>query len=192
MFDSVLLHYLTIYAPLGYLLIFVGLLFEGEFILFTAAFLTHRGVFDFGDMFLVVISSVLIGDMGWYFLGRKYLNGSFSFLNRWVEKFVKPFDDHLVSRPLRTILIVKFTYGFYRATLLRCGSLKISLKEFFKADLVASIFWIAIVGGLGYGTSSLFLFLRHYLKFAEVALFFGLILFFALSSFISRRSKRIL
>ena len=189
---SIFLHYLTIYAPLGYLLIFVGLLLEGELVLFTAAFLTYRGVFDFGPMFLVVISSVLLGDLGWYFLGRKYLNGSFSFLNRWVEKFAKPFDNHLRSRPSRTIFISKFAYGFHRSILVRSGSLKIPLKEFFKADIVASIFWIAIVGGLGYGTSSLFLFLRRYLKFAEVALFFGLILFFALSSFISRRSKKIL
>ncbi len=189
--SSLFLHYFTISAPLGYLLVFIGLLFEGEIVLFTAAFLIHQGVFDLGDMLLVVISAVLLGDTMWYF-GGSYLHINFPFLNHWLEKLGKPFDDHLKLHSLRTIFVSKFIYGFHRPILLRSGQLQIPFKEFFKADLIASFFWISIIGGLGYGTSTLFIFFKHYFRVAEVALLLGSIIFFYLLHLVSNRSKKIL
>lgn len=73
--DSFVLHYLTLWRPLGYLLTFLGLLFEGEAVIFTAAFLTHRGFFDGGDIFFVIIAGVITGDILWYLAGCVFLDG---------------------------------------------------------------------------------------------------------------------
>lgn len=173
------------YRPMGYFLIFIGLLIEGEFILFIAAFLTHQGVFDLGGMFIVVVSGVLIGDILWYFVGTR-LHGTNYWWQKWFDRIAKPFDRHLVERPSRTIFISKFTYGFHRAILIRAGMLRIAAGEFLKADALSAFIWIGVVGGLGYyGASAFSLLARQYLRLVEVGLALGLISFFLLLHFVS-------
>lgn len=188
------LHYLAVWAPLGYFLIFIGLLLEGNFVLFTAAFLTHQKIFDFGDMLVIVISGALIGDILWYFLGWHFFwsrNGGDFFIVRWLEKLNKPFDGYLQFHPWRAFFVSKFVYGFHRSVLVRAGWLKIPFKDFLMADSIALVFWIIIVGGLGYGTGALSLFLKHYFKIAEFALLFGFVIFVLLAHFAAKRSQKI-
>lgn len=182
---SLVIHTLTLYRPLGYFLIFISLLIEGEFVLFTAAFLTHQGAFDIGDMFMVIISGVLAGDMLWYFAGT-LLDGTNYWWQKWFNRFTKPFDRHLAESPFRTIFISKFTYGFHRAIIVKAGMLKIARSKFLKADIASAFLWIGIVGGLGYGASASFLLARRYLRLAEVGLILVLIIFFLLLHFTSR------
>lgn len=187
--ESAFIHYLTLYRSLGYLLIFIGLLIEGELVLFTAAFLTHQGAFDFGDTLIVVLGGVLAGDMMWYLIGIK-LNGTHYWWQRWFNRLAEPFDRHILTRPFHTIFLSKFAYGLHRATLVRAGMLKIARSDFFKADIVAALLWIVIIGGLGYGASVSYLALKHYLRFAEIELLLALIGFFLLLHFTSRYLKK--
>lgn len=182
---SLVIHTLIFYRPIGYFLIFIGLLIEGEFVLFTAAFLTHQGAFDIGDMFIVAVSGVLLGDILWYFAGT-LLNGKKYWWQKWFNRLAKPFDRHLAENPFRIIFISKFTYGLHRAILIKAGMLKIARGEFLKADAASAFLWIVIVGGLGYGASASFLPVSHYLRLAEVGLALGLVGFFLILHFASR------
>jgi membrane protein DedA with SNARE-associated domain len=174
---------------LGFFLVFAGLLIEGEFVLFIAAFLTEQRIFNAGYMLIIVICGVLLGDILWYFAGRR-LNGTGYWWQKWFDHIAKPFDRHLVKNPFRTIFISKFTYGFHRAILLRVGELRIEFGRFLKADIASAVIWIGIIGALGYKASASFLILRHYLRLAEAGLVIGLIGFFLFLHFVSHLLQR--
>lgn len=182
------LHYLSEYQTLGFVIIFLGMMIEGDILLFTVGFLTHRGYFNIGLMLLVVSFGVLIGDNLWYIFGEMVNENSAS--GRFITRVVKPFDEHLKKRTVWTIFISKFAYGLHRLTLLRAGMLRLPFKKFIEGDISASAVWIVIIGGLGYLSSASFFLIRRYLRYSEVTLFFALILFILISHLITHFSKK--
>ncbi len=175
-------------SPFGYIVVFFGMILEGDVFLFTAAFLTEEGYFHPGIIAITVYAGVILGDLFWYALGL-WLDTSSTFLTRWAKRIVKPFEGGLQRRPLHTIFISKFTYGFSHAVLMRAGSLRIPLKKFFKIDAISSLGWMAVVGGLGYFSGASFSLIKHYLKVAEIALLFVLVAFFVVWHLIINRSR---
>lgn len=164
------------------------MMIEGDILLFTVGFLTHQGYFNIDIVLLTVFLGVIIGDNIWYVIGETI--GEKSSAGSFVKRLTAPFDEHLKNRTGRTIFIAKFAYGLYRPTLLRAGILKLSFKEFMKGDVIASILWVFLVGGLGYLSSASFFLIRRYLRYTEFTLLFGLILFILISHLITRLSKR--
>jgi membrane-associated protein len=188
--QSIILPFLALWKPLGYVLVFLGMIFEGDFILFTTGFLTNQGFFDFYDIILIVVGGTLLGDFLWYELGRRLNNHTPGLIKHWLNKITGPIDDHVVKRPFHSILISKFTYGLHHILLARAGMHGVSFKEFFKSDLIATPIWIVIIGGLGYSSGLSLDLAKHYLKFVELALLLTLVLFVLLLKFISNRSRR--
>ncbi len=183
------IHYLSEYQTLGYIIIFLGMMIEGDILLFTIGFLTHRGYFNIDIVLLIVFLGVIIGDNIWYALGE-LIDGKDNFFIRFIKRVTEPFDEHLRRRTFRTIFITKFAYGLHRPTLLRIGMLKLSFKKFIESDIIASIFWIFIVGSLGYLSSASFFLIRRYLRYTEISLLFGLILFILISHLMRHISKK--
>ena len=190
-FNSLILPYLILWPSLGYILVFVIMMFEGDAALFTAAFLTSQGYFDLWDMTFTALSGVLIGNILWYWAGW-HLSRLSPFLYKWSERIGKPFDGHLLKRTFRTFFISKFTYGVHHALLLRAGALKMSLKTFIKNDFFATIMWFCIIWALGYTVGASFVHVKKYLKYAEICLLIALAGFFFLEYTIHKRSKDIL
>ncbi|MBI1755382.1 VTT domain-containing protein [Candidatus Azambacteria bacterium] len=189
--ESLLLHYLVLWKPLGYALLGAGMMVEGDATLFTAAFLTQQGFFDPGDMLFWTLSGALAGDIIWYYLGVRFTNAApSSLVARFVNRLAKPFDGHLIKRLFHTIFISKFTYGIHHALLMRAGMLGITIRDYMLAAFPATILWFVIIVAIGYAFGESFLLLKHYLRFAEIALLAALILFFVLEHFISVRSKK--
>jgi membrane-associated protein len=185
---SFLLHYLVIWRPLGYGLVFLGMILEGDISLFTTAFLTRLDYFDFFDIIFFILAGAVIGDSLWYGLGRWLKNSSF-FVVRWAAKIVSPFDNHIKEKNFRTNLISKFTYGVHHLTLVRNGMLGIPYKEFLRNDFLALLIWVAVIGGLGYLFGASYVLIRHYLKFVEVGLLLIIIIFILFDKLISRRLR---
>jgi len=165
------LHYLTFWRPIGYAIIFIGMIFEGEIVLFSAAFLTHQGFFHFGNTILLVASGVFIGDLFWYKLGT-ILGKRATLINKWSENLTKSFDDRIQKKLSWTLFITKFAYGIHHAILVRAGMLGVEFKYFLESDIPASIVWIFVVGGLGYFSSASLSGTRH-LRFIRIALNLG-------------------
>ena len=182
---SLFIDYLTLSRPIAYLLIFAGMIIEGDVVLFAAAFLAHQKILDIGDTFIIVLFGTIIGDMLWYLAGLR-LNNSFLFLKRWADKIAQPLDGQLINHPFKTIFISKFIYGIHHAILFRAGTIKIPFRRFAVLDLPAIIIWVVIIGVLGYGAGVSFLSLKHYLQFAEFGLAASLFLFFMLLHFIKK------
>lgn len=173
---SFLLQSLIAWRPLGYALVFIGLMIEGDAILFAAAFLTRMGFFDFGDMTAIVLAGTLLGDTAWYELGARFRDSTWR-IARWAERLTAPVDTHIRERPFRTIFISKFTYGLHHPILMRAGAIRLGYPRFIRVDFVATILWASIVGGLGYFSSYSFVLIRHYLRIGEVWLVIALVIF---------------
>lgn len=188
-FDLFILPYLILWPPLGYILVFFIMMFEGDAALFTAAFLTSQGYFDLWDMTFTALSGVLIGNILWYWAGW-HLDYLSPFLSKWSERIGKPFDKHLLKRTFHTFFISKFTYGVHHALLLRAGALKMSLSTFIKNDLFATIIWFCIIWALGYTVGASFVYVKKYLKYAEIGLLIALAGFFYLEYTVRKRSEK--
>src|SRR3989344_386151 len=180
--------YLQAHPVLGYLAVFVAMIFEGDLFLFAAAFLTHQGFFDPYKMLVTLFSGSICGDLLWYWLGLK-LNGSSRF-TAFAGKIAAPFDEHLIQRPLHTIFISKFIYGVHHAILVRAGMLRIRLDRFLRIDISAIGAWVLIVGGLGFVSSYSFDRMRHSIKFIEFGLLAVFVVFLVISYLISYEAKK--
>lgn len=187
--EFLFLHYLLAWKALSYLVIFLAMFFEGDIFLFSAAFLAHQGFFEPFFLFFILWLSVLFGDSVWYWLGYQTTTRFLRF-KRWADRVAAPFDGLLVNRTFRAIFISKFIYGIHHALLWRTGSLKIGYFKFLKIDLLASLFWVLIIGGFGYSAGHAFDLVKHYFKFAEFGLLIGALILFAILHLIARRSRK--
>lgn len=187
-FASMFLYYLTIRRSIGYAIVFLGMVIEGDGVLFAAAFLTHQGFFDLLDMFMVVFVGVLFGDFLWYWLGKKFYASSTVFTS-WAERIAAPFDIHIVDRLFRTIFISKFMYGFHHLILMRAGALGVGAKKLLKIDFFATFIWILVVGGLGFLSSVSFSTIKHYLRSVEIFLLLGIVTLLFIQHFVAGRLK---
>lgn len=185
MSESLLFYYLIIWQPLGYILGALGMLIEGDITWFTLSFLTSQGFFNLWAMLIVVFVGLFISDTFFFYIGRwiKYMP---KFVIVWSEKIAKPFDRHTVNKPARTLFISKFTYLVHKPILIRMGMVGKTYREFILADLPAIIFWMIIVGSLGYFSGLSFFLLRQYLRYAEVGFLVGLAVFFGAIKIVSK------
>jgi membrane protein DedA with SNARE-associated domain len=174
-----------------YLIIFLAMILEGDIFLFTSFFLAHEGAFNVLKLIAIILPGVVLGDLVWYWVGVK-IDKTNSKLQLWAERIATPFDSHLISRTFHTIFLSKFTYGLHHAILLRTGMLRYPLRRFIGYDFVSTIIWIIIVGGLGYFSSYSFSLVKHYIKFAEIGLLLGILMFVFVSHYISKKSKEII
>lgn len=189
--ESLFIHYLTAWEPLGYILVFIGMMFEGDTVLFAAVFLAHQGYLSLFPVFLASLWGMILGDNLWYTLGVKMRFGQkFPVLAKWAESLAQPFDDHLRQKPFRTIFLAKFTYGFNRAIITRAGMLNLKWKKLEESDILATLLWMAIVGVIAYFSSASLSYLKDYLKYGEVALFIGIVFFIILQKIVSDQSKK--
>lgn len=157
--------------------------------LFTIAFLAQENYFNIIYALPIVFLGVFMGDFLWYWLGLRFKNSKSRFIN-WIARLTAPFDAHLMNYPSRTLFFSRFVYGLYHVLLLRTGILNIKLRQFIKTNLVSTISWIFVIGGLGYFSGFSFLLLKRYLRFSEFGLLIGVVIFLMISHFFSLYSKR--
>lgn len=183
-----ILNYIAEAGTLTYVVLFTGLLFEGDILLFTSAFLLREGILHPFPFLLTVALGTIIGDALWFYLGShfpKYLPKLHAFL----DKVAEPFDRVLHANPFRTLFTTKFLYGTHRPVLMRTGSSHMSLRTFLQNDIPAVVLWATIICGLGYATSASFSLIRHYLRFAEIALGISVILFILILIIVRHTSR---
>ena len=189
---SFLLAYLTYWKPLSFLIVALGMVFEGDIVLFAAAFLYSQSFFNTIQIVVVVAGGLLIGEVFWYRLGKIVRYSRFAFVERWIEHLTARFDQHLREKTTRTLFISKFMYGLGHIMVMRAGSLSLPEKRFFRKDLVATAAWAIVVGSLGYFSGQwFFAYLRHYLRFTEVALLLALLLLIIVESVFRSLSDRL-
>lgn len=158
----------------GYLLLFLGVLVEGEAFLLAAAFLAHRGYFHLPVVILVAVAANTVADQAYYLAararGRAWLErryGSHPRYGRVLE---------IMSRRGRWLLLVsRFAYGFRILIPAACGALGMPLAAFTVINVLAGALWgvpTALAGYYGGGALDA---LREDLRRYEAGIAFGVL-----------------
>ena len=136
---------------LAYLVIFLGLIFEGEFILIITGILSHLGALNIYFAFLFILVGSLSKTFLGYFLGK-------AIHDRWHEtKFLKYIEKRVLNimpnfneKPFWSIFISKFIFGVNNMVIILSGYENIEFKKYLKAELISTIIWAPLLLGLGY------------------------------------------
>lgn len=135
----------------GYVLLFLGMVLEGEVFLIVAGMLARLKAFDFAEVVWVALAGVIVGDVLWYGIGvlLSRFDGRIS-ITKTAEKTVYMVFPKFLKKPFLSILLSKFIYGVNHATLVFSGMVKLNFRVFFQAEVLASFVWVAIYAVAGY------------------------------------------
>lgn len=158
----------------GYVLLFFGMVLEGEVFLILSAMLARLGAFSFGEVLWVALAGVMVGDVFWYGVGivLARLDGRVP-LAKTAERSVLMFFPNFRKKPFFSILFSKFIYGVNHAALVFSGIIRLDFALFLRAEFIASFVWVAIYGAAGYMFGHAALAVTHKVtRFALLALAF--------------------
>lgn len=141
---------------LAYLIIFIGILIEGEIVLLLAGVLSRNGQLDFFDVIFFAFIAAVIHDLIYWGIGRKIAarfkgsappQGKFLFFK--FEKIIGFLESFKRGNGLY-IFISKFAWNLNRVVLVASGYLKIPFKKLLSYSVPASLIWSITFVSLGY------------------------------------------
>ena len=139
------------HEALAYGLIFLGLIFEGEFFLISTGILAHLGALDFWFALIFIYSGGLCKTFLGYYIGqtvsKKWPNMKFA---SYIERKVLGVAPKFKKKPFWSIFISKFIMGANHLVILFCGYTKIDYKKYLKAEIFSTIIWAPLLLSLGY------------------------------------------
>jgi len=151
----ILYNSLTLAGQFKYLLVFLGVIIEGPFVMIASGFLLHLKVFSITPLFLSLVLGDLIADVGWYYVGyfilEPFLRKHGHFLSVTPELFEKA--KNLFARyHIKILLISKITLGvgIALATLLAAGATKVSFRTYLILNAIGEIVLVAVLLVIGY------------------------------------------
>jgi membrane protein DedA with SNARE-associated domain len=183
--ETLFLQYVNEWGLLVYAIIFIAMFVEGDIVLFSAFYLANLGHINVWALITVGIVGVVFGDMIWYKIGERLEKRS-AFFRKIAAKITKTLDRRLQKHPISTLWITKFTYGIHHAVLLRAGATHIPIKKYFLIMTGAAITWTGVLGGLAYFSSISIDLLGKYIKYGEISLLIGIIIFFIIMRLLSK------
>jgi len=187
--ETIFLQYITDFGWLAYLIIFVAMFMEGDVVLFTAFYLANSGHLNAPLLVVIAVVGVVFGDVIWYKIGE-HLEKRSEFFRKIAAKITKTLDKRLQKYPISTLCITKFTYGIHDAVLLRAGATHLSFKKYFWTMFFAGAFWTTVIGGLAYFFASSIDLIKKYIKYGEIGLLIGFIIFFTIMHLLSKLSHK--
>jgi len=154
-FTSITQEIMPFMQSYGLLVIFLGVLLEGEITIIIAGILCQRGTVMLGETLIVVVIAAFVSDQIWFHLGRRYGQ---SFLNNFpfllkhqdkIQPWIQDKRDYIA-------LAGRFIYGTRIIGYLLLGMNGYSLKRFMLIDSFVATSWCFLGVSLGYflGTSA--------------------------------------
>ena len=175
---QVLNHLVQDNQVLAYLVIFVGLIFEGEVVVITAGVLSYLGVLDFWTALFFILAGGITETFSVYYLGefiyRKYNQHS---LLKYLERRVLYFLPRFKQKPFWSIFISKFIMSVNFWVIVFSGYNKINYKTFLKAELISTIIWAPSLFCLGFFFSQTALALSKEINKFSLLIFIFLVVF---------------
>jgi membrane-associated protein len=135
----------------AYAAIYLGLIFEGEFVLISVGILSHLGALNFW----LSLALILLGGFSKTFLGyalggflyRRFNNHTFF---RYVERRVNAIFPRFKVKPFWSIFVSKFIMGANYLVVIFSGYTKVNYRAFLKAEIISTIIWAPFLLSLGY------------------------------------------
>jgi membrane protein DedA with SNARE-associated domain len=170
-----------LHANIAYILIFIGMVLEGEIVVILAGIFAHLGSISIFPALLAIliggaVKSVLGYSFGFYLnkmhSHRRCLIQAERRINRFLPSFmIKTFISIFLSRFL--------IFGLYWFALIYAGYKKIDLKTFIKAEIASLLAWSFVMMFLGYSFSYAALSISR-----DVRKFIGIIILFFIGFFV--------
>ena len=136
---------------LVYVVIYFGLIFEGEIVLISTGILAHLGAINFWFALIFVFLGGLSKTFLGYALGE-YLFKTFNhhkfFL--YMQKRVYTLMPRFKTRPFWSLFISKFIMGANNIAIIFSGYEKINYRRFLEAEISATIIWAPLLLSVGY------------------------------------------
>ena len=128
----------------------------------------------------------------WYYIGTKLKDSGFAKrIIKLSEKAITFFLPRFREKPFKSIFFSKFIYGVNRATVIMSGILRVPFMLFFKAELLASVLWVALYFSVGYFFGYAAVNMTHNAsRFALLAIFF-VVAFILIQKLITNRYERL-
>ena len=169
-----------------YILFFIGIFLEGEFILLSAVIAAHQGILNIWLVISIAIFATISSDMVYFNLGKHKAE-------KWLakSKFASKFE--MVNQKLRNhrtkmLLSYRFLYGMRMITPFVLGTQKLEFAKFLKYSIISTVIWCIILVGLGYAFGE---FIINSLKHIEKIeyYFIGCLIVFAIVLILINRLK---
>jgi len=136
-------------ARYGYLILFPGVVVEGEAFLLAGAFMAHRGVLDLPIVIALAVAATMSGDQLYYRAarsrGRAWLErrkGARAKYAKWI--------DLTARRGVWLLLASRWTFGLRIVIPAACGAVGMPPSIFTAVDFVAVLIWALTLGLAGY------------------------------------------
>jgi len=145
-------HFIEIHAVLVYLVIFLGVIFEGEIVVVFAGIFSYLGsIHIFIALIAVILGGITKSVLGYsigFFLQKHHSHNKF--INK-MEGRISYFLPRFKERPYWSIFASRFfILGIGWFTLIFSGYKQIPLKIYIKAESLSLILWSISVMMLGY------------------------------------------
>lgn len=165
----------------GYWIVLPLMILEGPIVTLIAAFMASIGIFGVVPVLILSILGDVLGDILFYFFGRKY---GMTFVERFgkylgiTKKLVIRMEKYFVDHGGKTIFLVKSTTGLCWTTFIAAGIVRMDFKKFLFYSLLGGVMWSSflVTGGYFFG----FL----YEQIAQTITYAGWVIFFLVAAFI--------
>lgn len=181
---NLLKHFVEMYAIGAYVLIFLGVIIEGEVVVILAGIFAHLGSINIFFAFIATIlggfTKSTLGYTAGYYLEKHHSKRTF--IQR-TESKIAYFLPKFKEKPFWSIFISRFfILGLNWFTLIYSGYKKVNLRTYIKAEACSLFLWSIIMLSLGYIFSYTALSVGR-----DVRKFLGLLVLFFIAFFILER-----
>lgn len=152
---------------------------EGPWISLILGVLLSLGFFYFWPIYIALMVGDLIGDVVWYFIGRRYGHSfigkhghRFSITEVGVERMTRLFHTHKHV----VLFLSKITngLGFAIVTLMTAGMVRIPFGRYILVNMIGQLVWTGFLLAVGYFFSNLYITIDNVL--GKVTLTVGLVI----------------
>ncbi len=184
---------------LVYIIIFFGVIIEGEGIVLFSSVFAWQGLLNWPLLTLVIITGTISGDLLWYGAGR-YLKGTK--FGCWLDKRYEKYGgallgDKVMARYHWYAILNKFMYFTTKPTIFLVGWHDFNFKKFLKITSYSTVIWtltMLLLGSIFGYTIHLIGFKKivHRVEIFAVLLFVGIfILEWGIKKLVTKRVLRI-
>ncbi len=180
----------------GYFIMFIMMIVEGPIVTMAAAFLASMGYFSLPAVLAVSVIGDLVGDLLWYFLGRKFglqfVRGPGKYLGM-NESMISTMHSFFLTHGGKAIFTVKSTTGLCLITFVAAGIARMNLKKFIFYSLLGGVLWSSTLVAIGYFFGYLYEEVALYISWAGwIVAGSALIIFVAMNAHKKNQAKNFL
>ncbi len=180
-------HFVETYAIGAYMLVYIGVILEGEIVVIIAGIFAHLGSLHFLPAFLVIFAAGVSKSFLAYGIGRHFeQHHRHKGLVQRMENRISYFLPRFQEKPFWSIFISRFfLFGIGWVTLMFSGYKKIPFRTYMRAELSSLVIWGLGVLSVGYFFSYTALSISRDVRKFLLIIFLCFIAFFLLRKIIA-------